>query len=315
MENLRDSFIFHFPFSIFCRFYKMKSFRFTILFLMVILTVTGLSLGQAKKRNTTKKTVKQTVKPTPTPTQATQTVEQKETVKTETKKNERPANEAQKANQNSITNSSKNSINVENPVYFYEFAQPTFYVTKVSIEHDETGKGKITFMKKDFEEPVSDPIQLSPAALEKVKTAFEALKFLDSKENYQDEERNYAHLGELKLKIKKDGRERIAAFNWTQNKDAKLLMDEYRRISNQYVWIFDINLARQNQPLEAPGLMDALDGYIRRNEISDPPQMIPFLTKLSNDERIPLIARNHATRLIKEIEKKAEKEKEKESNK
>lgn len=273
--------------------------------------VAGLSFGQAKKRKTTtKKTTKQTVKTTPTPTQTTQPAEQ-ENIKTETKKNERPTTgEPQKANQNTKTNSSKNSINVENPVYFYEFAQPNFLVTKISIEHDESGKGKITFMKRDFEEAVSDPIQLSPATLERIKNAFKALNFLDSTENYQDEKRNYSHLGELKFKIKKDGRERTAAFNWTENENAKILMEEYRRVANQYVWIFDINLARQNQPLEAPGLMDLLDGYIRRNEISDPPQMIPFLTKLSIDERIPLMARNHATRLIKDIEKKAAKEKE-----
>lgn len=282
----------------------MRNFRFTILFLIAILTVAGLSFGQAKKRQgATKKNTKQAVKPTPTPTQTTQPAEQ-ENLKTQTKKNERPgANEPQKANQNTT----KNAINAENPVYFYEFAQPNFYVTKIFIEHDETGNGKITFMKRDFEEAVSDPIQLSPAALEKIKIAFDALKFLNSTENYQDAERNYAHLGEVKLKIKKEGRERTAAFNWTQNENAKLLMDEYRRVANQFVWIFDINLARTNQPLEAPGLMDALDGYIRRSEISDPPQMIPFLTKLSNDERIPLIARNHATKLIKEIEKQAAK--------
>ncbi|HEY0428511.1 MAG TPA: hypothetical protein VGC76_12080 [Pyrinomonadaceae bacterium] len=290
----------------------MRNFRFAILFLALIFVVAGLSFGQAKKRNVSKKTTKQTVKVTPTPTPTTPPVEDA-TVKTEVKKNERPADtnsnsDAQK--NNSKTNSRQDSLAIENSVYFYEFAQPNFYVTKIFIEHDETGKGKITFMKKDFEEPVSDPIQLSPASLEKIKTAFETLKFLDSKENYQDAKRNYSHLGEIKLKMKKDGRERVADFNWTENEDAKFLMDEYRRLANQYVWIFDINLARQNQPLEAPGLLDALDGYLRRNEISDPPQMIPFLQKLNNDERIPLIARNHAARLVKEIEKKAEKEKE-----
>ena len=85
-------------------------------------------------------------------------------------------------------------------------------------------------------------------------------------------------------------------------------MDEYRRIAQQFVWIFDINVARQNQPLNAPSLIDTLDGYLKRNEISDPPQMIPFLTELSNDERIPLIARNHAAKLIKQIEKDSKKE-------
>ena len=283
----------------------MRNFRFTILFLIAAIAVSS-AFAQAKKRKTTtKKTTKQTVKTTGTPTQTPPVVEDSP-AKTETKKNERPTGELQK--QNTKTNSPASAQTTENPVYFYEFAQPKFYVTKVFIEHDETGKGKITFMKSDYEEPVSDPIQLSPATLEKIKTAFLALNFLDSAENYQDEKRNYSHLGEIKLKMKKGGRERIAGFNWTENEDAKFLMNEYRRIANQYVWIFDINLARQNQPLNAPGLLDTLDGYLRRNEISDPPQMIPFLQKLTNDERIPLIARNHATRLISEIEMKEGKE-------
>jgi hypothetical protein len=276
----------------------MRNFKLTILFFLVFLSISNLLFGQTKKRNTTKKTTtKQTVTLVPTPT-VTQPVEEKPT-KIEAKKNERPTNEAQKTNQNTKTS---------NSVYFYEFAQPQFDVTKISIEHDEQGNGQITFMKQNFEEAVSDPIQISAASLEKIKTAFQALNFLDSTENYQDVQRDYKHLGEIKIKVKKNGRERTAQFNWTGNENAKFLMDEYRRIAQQFVWIFDINVARQNQPLQSPGLFDVLDGYLKRNEISDPSQMIPILKKLSEDERIPLIGRNHATRLIKEIEKKTEKE-------
>ena len=71
----------------------------------------------------------------------------------------------------------------------------------------------------------------------------------------------------------------------------------------KYIWMFDINTARENQPLETPKLFSTLEGYLRRNEISDPPQMLPFLRELINDERMPLMARNHAARLIKQIEK------------
>lgn len=49
--------------------------------------------------------------------------------------------------------------------------------------------------------------------------------------------------------------------------------------------------------------MDSLDYNINRGEISDPPQMVPLLTELGDDERIPLIARNHAAKLIKQIQK------------
>jgi hypothetical protein len=275
----------------------MKKSSLLILLLTLFLTIPILISAQSKKRKTTKKTTKQTAKTTPTQAATPKTEETPAT--TVTKKNERPT-ETPKTSPTVVLNS----------VYFYEFSQPNFIVSQIFIEHDEAGKGKITFMKQDFDEPVSDPIQLSPVTLERIKIAFQMLNFLNSTENYQDEKRNYSHLGNLKFKMKKDGRERAAAFNWTENKDARLLMDEYYKIANQFVWMFDINVARQNQPLEAPNLLASLEGYIKRNSISDPPQMIPFLTELSNDERIPLIARNHAARIVKEIEKKAEKEKE-----
>ena len=80
-------------------------------------------------------------------------------------------------------------------------------------------------------------------------------------------------------------------------------MDEYRRISNEYTWKFEITIARQNQPLQTPSLMESIDSYLSRGEITDPPHLLPFLEELSNDERLPLIARNRATKLIKQIEK------------
>lgn len=188
------------------------------------------------------------------------------------------------------------------PTYFYEFSQPDFIIERVLIEHDEAGKGKLSFLKKGYSELVSDPIEVSAAAMERINKAFTALNFLDSTENYQYE-KDFAHLGTMSFRLKKEDRERTATFNWTQNKDAKTLADEYRRLGNQFIWIFDVTVARENQPLEAPKLMDSLESLIRRNEISDTKQMIPFLRQLSNDERIPLIARNHAAKLIKQIEK------------
>jgi hypothetical protein len=194
-------------------------------------------------------------------------------------------------------------VAIENkPVYFYEFSKAEFIVSKISIEHDENGKGKITFQKKDFAEEISDPLQLSPASLERVKAVWSALNFLDSTENYQAA-KDFSHLGTMKFTMRKAGRTREATFNWTDNKDAKSLADEYRKIGQQFVWIFDINVARENQPLDAPRLLDAFDSMVRRNDISDARQMIPFLEELSQDERIPLIARNRATKLKEKIEK------------
>jgi hypothetical protein len=246
----------------------------------------------------TKKAVKKNVKPaaaTPTPQSSPTPAQTPESpaINKQAKKNERPSG----------GNTSNNVVQTTDaPNYFYEFSQPAFNISKVLIEHDESGKGKISFMKSISDELITDPIQVTPAALERINNALTALNFFDSTENYQYE-KDYSHLGNIKIKVNKNGRTRETKFNWTTNPDAKILADEYRRISNQYIWLFDMNLSRVNQPLESPKLMDLIESYIKRNEVSDAAQLIPFLKELGDDERIPLIARNHATKLMKQIEK------------
>ena len=71
--------------------------------------------------------------------------------------------------------------------------------------------------------------------------------------------------------------------------------------ADQAIFIFDISIARQNQPLNAPKLMEVLESLLRREGLSDPKQLLPLLNDLSTDEHIPLIARNHAIRIIKKI--------------
>lgn len=273
----------------------MSETKFSKVFLIPVIFMLVVSFAAQTKRN----------KRATTPAKTDVQTEKKEIAKPEptatpvntSKKNSRPVSE------NVSNDTPKNQTN-KSPDFVYEFSQPKFAISHIVIEHDENGKGKITFRKKDFDEEFDDPIQLSSATLEKLNAHFDALNFLGSTEDYQFE-KDFSHLGNVKITRRKDGKERTAAYNWTTNADAKFLMDEYRKIANQYLWMFDITVARQNQPLETPRIMKAMDGYIRRNEISDPPQMIPFLQDLSNDERVPLITRNDAAKLVKEIEKKA----------
>jgi hypothetical protein len=49
--------------------------------------------------------------------------------------------------------------------------------------------------------------------------------------------------------------------------------------------------------------MEEVELQLKLNGLSDPKQLVPLLKDLSTDEHIPLIARNHALRLIKKIEK------------
>jgi len=271
----------------------MKKFLFAVL---ISIMISGLAISFAGQ---TKKPVKKNVRaiestPSPETTPSPAPTVESTPVNRQTKKNERPNG----GNSGGRTSAQTGGA----PNYFYEFTQPAFVVSKVQIEHDENGKGKISFMKSISDEVITDPVELSPAAMERIRAALGALDFMNSTESYQYE-KDYSHLGNITIKIVREGKTRETKFNWTTKPEAKALADEYRKISNQYIWLFDMNLSRTNQPLESPKLMDLIDNYIRRNEVSDAAQLIPYLKELGDDERIPLIARNHATRLIKKIEK------------
>lgn len=186
--------------------------------------------------------------------------------------------------------------------YSWEFTKPEFLVSHIVIEHDASGRGKITFEHRDEATPIVEPIELSTAALGRIFGLWSELRFLDSNENYQTA-KSFAHLGVYHLRMDDGQRKRTAEFNWSDNRQAWTLTNEYRRVSNQAILVFDLKLAREMQPLNAPGLMDEMEGYLKRDDLSDPYQLVPLLRDLFTDERIPLIARNHADRLLKKIEK------------
>lgn len=186
--------------------------------------------------------------------------------------------------------------------YTYEFTQPRFYVKHIIVEHDGNGRGKITFERLNEDVPVVDPIELSPAALSRITSYWSALQFLDSNTNYQSD-RQYEHLGTMRIGMEKGERKRVAEFNWTHNETAAALVSEYRRVADQAMLVFDIGLARENQPLNAPKLMEVIESLLGRSGLSDPNQLLPVLKELSTDEHVPLMARNHALRLIKKIQK------------
>jgi hypothetical protein len=186
--------------------------------------------------------------------------------------------------------------------YSYEFAQPEFDVRHVVVEHDATGHGRITFERKNEEKPLTEPLDISPTAFARIVSAWEGLKFLDSTASYQTD-KQFPHLGTYHLHMKRGARERTTEFNWTNNDQASALIKEYRRITEQQLFVFDIEIARQYQPSETVRVLRRLEILLDRDEISDKSTLAPLLGDLTNDERIPLIARNQAARLLKRIEK------------
>lgn len=186
--------------------------------------------------------------------------------------------------------------------YSYEFEQPEFVVSHIIVEHDAAGRGRVSFKRKGNEETYVEPLELSASALARITALWEALRFLESEETYQGM-RQYPGMGTVRLRMKRGTQERTTEFNWTTHRDASALANEYRRAADQTMFVFDITVARENQPLEAPKLMDHLDRLLSRDGLSDPQQLVALLRDLHTDERIPLIARNHAGRLLKKIDK------------
>jgi hypothetical protein len=214
----------------------------------------------------------------------------------------RPEEEAEPASQTS----EKAGKLDPNAVHFtYEFAQPDFFVYFVHIEHDEEGKGTIRFERRSDTEQITDPVQISPAALERIRAHFDALKFLDSSENYQGE-KTYPSQGKTKLTLKQAGRERTAEFNYSQNPEAQGLADEYRRVTEQALFVFDVNVALENQPLEMPKIINRLESLIDRKYLSDTQQLLPLIRELTEDERVPLVGRNQAARILKKLDKQTQ---------
>lgn len=184
--------------------------------------------------------------------------------------------------------------------YTYEFSQPKFVIKHIVLEHDANGRGTVKFERLNEDTPIVEPLALSSVALARINAAWQGLQFLDSNTNYQAD-KQFPHLGTMRIGMEQGTRKRVAEFNWTNNSNAEILINEYRRAADQAILIFDISVSRENQPLNAPKLMEVMESLIKRNGLSDPEQLLPLLKELSTEERIPLIARNHALRIIKKI--------------
>jgi hypothetical protein len=194
------------------------------------------------------------------------------------------------------------SAPAEDVSYSYEFEKSDFLIRHIVVKHNAEGHGEISFERQGDLEPIVEPLELSQSSRTRILALWNNLRFLDSTVNYQAD-RQFPQLGTMRLRMTRGQQNRAVEFNWTNDADAKALVDEYRRAGNQAILIFDIAVARQNQPLDSPKLLDRLDIYLKRGELSDPQQLIPLLREINTDERFPLMARNHAARILKKLEK------------
>lgn len=185
--------------------------------------------------------------------------------------------------------------------YSYLFENQRFTTTIQELEFDSSGHGKFRFKKKDSEEIVND-LTISQNLLTQIQSLFDQLNFISSQENYQHK-KDFSHLGTMTISQSRNGKQRTVKFNYTDNSTMMQLRDIFQNIVNQETRFFEIEVVRETDPISTPTQMRLLDDDLRSKRIADPNRFVPLLNEIKLDESVPLIARNHAERILKAIGK------------
>lgn len=184
----------------------------------------------------------------------------------------------------------------------YKFENARFYISVIEIDLAANGTGELRFKRGESDEIIDRQIKLLPATLGRIRQLYDVTNFIDSSEDYQDK-KDFSHLGWVSLSAQQGQRERKTRFNYTTNKDISELADIFRGIATQEMHLFDIETSERYQPLDLPRLLDTLENDLKLQRVAEPEQLLTMLREISGNDTQPLIARNHATRMIDSIKK------------
>jgi hypothetical protein len=185
--------------------------------------------------------------------------------------------------------------------YHYLFENERFTTPLQEVEFDGSGRGKFRFIRKGGEEIVNK-LEISSSLLSQVQAIFDSLNFINGKEEYQHK-KDFSHLGKMTITMARNGRERTASFNYTDNQSMSTLVEIFRNITIQETRVFEIETVRSTDPISTPAQMRLLENELKSKHIADPQRLVPLLSEIKLDESVPLIARNHAERLLQMIKK------------
>ena len=186
--------------------------------------------------------------------------------------------------------------------YSYRFENQRFHISLVEIDLDGDGVGVVKFKRGESDDIIDLKLKLLPDTLARIRALYSSLRFLESDENYQTE-KDHSNLGWVTVIARANGRERKARFNYTHNQEMKELTDIYRGLYTQQIHLFDLETAQQYQPLDVPRLLENLENDLNLERLTEPSSLLASLRDISGSDASPLIARNHAKRIIASIEK------------
>jgi hypothetical protein len=186
--------------------------------------------------------------------------------------------------------------------FSYKFENPRFDIRVIEIDLNANGSGEVRFTRGTSDEILDCKIKLLPATLTRIRNLFEVSDFLALKTEYQDK-RDFKHMGWVTLGAKQGARERKVRFNYTLNPHMNELKDIFLGIAWQEISLFDIENAERYQPLDVPKQLEMLENDLKLARIAEPARVLTALNEIAGDDSQPLIARNHAKRIIEAIKK------------
>ncbi|HYE72491.1 MAG TPA: hypothetical protein VEF04_04135 [Blastocatellia bacterium] len=190
-------------------------------------------------------------------------------------------------------------------VFRYVFENDRFTTPYQEVEFNAEGKGQFRFRRKEggqLGEEIVNPLVVSPSIVNQMRSLLNEIQFLQSSEDYQYK-KDFSHLGTITITHANGGQSRTVKFNYTQNQALAQVVEIFRNIATQETRIFEIETVRTNDPISTPAQLRMLENELRSKHIADPEKLMPLLQEIKTDESVPLIARNHAERLIQSIKK------------
>lgn len=186
--------------------------------------------------------------------------------------------------------------------FSYKFENPRFDIRVMEIDLNSNGAGELRFWRGTSDDVLDCKIKVLPATLARIRKLLEASGFLASDAAFQDK-RDMSHLGWITIGAKQGASERKTRFNFTTNIHMKELEEIFRGIASQEISLFDIDNAERYQPLDLPKQLEMLENDLRLERITEPARVLAALKDIAADDSQPLIARNHAKRIIEAIQK------------
>ncbi|MGH9765436.1 MAG: hypothetical protein ACREDR_45205 [Blastocatellia bacterium] len=187
--------------------------------------------------------------------------------------------------------------------FTYKFENARFYIPLIDLQVNADRTAELSFKQGESDDTIDQTFTVRPETMNKLVELTTRSRFLESDEDYQSK-KDFSHLGWITITATEGGHHRTARFNYSQNKDVSDLAEIFRAVATQWIDLFHINVAVEHQPLDLPAQLDVLENDLQIERLAEPESLVGPLRDISQDDTLPLIARNHANKIITAIQKK-----------